>query len=120
MTMGMDEKNHMTAEMKMDMLGLMSMNMTISGDYKTTDKTPVSYTHLDVYKRQLQTGSIPPGRHHGIGRGGPGRGGEQPPEEQPAQTEQPENGQKGQQNFHDCLQHNTHLRAILCGKGGVC
>ena len=40
MTMGMDEKNHMTAEMKMDMLGLMSMNMTISGDYKTTDKTP--------------------------------------------------------------------------------
>ena len=27
-------------EMKMDMLGLMSMNMTISGDYKTTDKTP--------------------------------------------------------------------------------
>ena len=40
MTMGMDEKNHMTAEMKMDLLGLMSMNMTISGDYKTTDKTP--------------------------------------------------------------------------------
>ena len=40
MTMGMDEKNHMTAEMKMDMLGLMSMNMSISGDYKTTDKTP--------------------------------------------------------------------------------
>ena len=40
MTMGMAEKNHMTAEMKMDMLGLMSMNMTISGDYKTTDKTP--------------------------------------------------------------------------------
>ena len=40
MTMGMDEKNHMTAEMTMDLLGLMSMNMTISGDYKTTDKTP--------------------------------------------------------------------------------
>lgn len=40
MTMGMDEKNHMTAEMKMDMLGLMSMNMTISGDYKATTEVP--------------------------------------------------------------------------------
>lgn len=38
---GMDSKNHMTAEMKMDLAGLMTMNMSIAGDYTATDKAPV-------------------------------------------------------------------------------
>ena len=41
MQVGMDSKNHMTAEIKMDVAGLISMNMDLSGDYKATDKAPV-------------------------------------------------------------------------------
>ena len=60
MVMGMDEKNHMTAEIKMDMLGLMSMNMTMSGDYKSTTETPETEPPADatvIPFEEMTTGS---------------------------------------------------------------
>lgn len=48
MAAGVDAKNHMTAEIKMDMLGLTTVNMTLSGDCQRTDKTPESLPPADA------------------------------------------------------------------------
>lgn len=54
MAAGVDAKNHMTGEVKMDMLGLMTINMTLSGDCQRTDKTPETLPPADATVVPLQ------------------------------------------------------------------
>lgn len=54
MAAGVDAKNHMTGEIKMDVLGLMTINMTLSGDCQRTDKTPETLPPADATVVPLQ------------------------------------------------------------------
>lgn len=54
MAAGVDAKNHMTGEIKMDVLGLMTINMTLSGDCQRTDKPPETLPPADATVVPLQ------------------------------------------------------------------